>query len=96
MSRIYDPGRWKNLDSNSKILVIEKGPIRESDIKFPKDENSRHFAISHYVINLSNGEKHDRRWLVYSKDFDKVYCFCCKLFSVKQCMSQLGNEGTRD
>ena len=39
LSRIYDPGRWKNLDDKSKNLVIEKGPIREIEIDFPKEFN---------------------------------------------------------
>ena len=34
--------------------------------------------------------------MIYSKDFDKVYCFCCKLFSTKSNVTQLGNEGTID
>ena len=40
-------------------------------------------------------EKHDRKWLVYSKDMDEVFCFCCKLFESKR-IGQLCNEGTRD
>jgi len=40
-------------------------------------------------------KKNDRKWLVYSKDLDKMYCFCCKLFCSSG-ISQLVNEGTRD
>ncbi|KAL5558845.1 hypothetical protein UlMin_035056 [Ulmus minor] len=93
---MYDPGKWKNIDSNLRDLLVEKGQTRESDINFPKDENSRHFSTSYYTRKLSNGEKYDRRWLIYSKYFDKVYCFCCKLFSTKSSVTQLGNEGTID
>ncbi|KAL5543694.1 hypothetical protein UlMin_007478 [Ulmus minor] len=93
---MYDPGRWENIDNKLRDLLVEKGSIRESDINFPKDENSKHFSTSYYTRKLSNVEKHDRRWLIYSKDFDKVYCFCCKLFSTKSNVTQLGNEGTKD
>ncbi|KAL5560372.1 hypothetical protein UlMin_036583 [Ulmus minor] len=93
---MYSLGRWENIDNKLRDLLVEKGPIRESDINFSKDENSRDFSTSYYTRKLSNGEKHDRRWLIYSKDFDKVYCFCCKLFSTKSNMTQLGNEGTKD
>jgi len=92
---IYDPGQWNNIDNNFRDMLVEKGPIRESDVSFPKDENSRHFAHSYYLRKLPNGEKHDRRWLIYSKDLDKVYCFCCKLFNIHN-KNQFGDEGTND
>ena len=79
-----------------RYLIVEKGLIRFNNLEFPKDENNRHFSISFYTQILSNGEKHDRRQLVYSKNLDKVYCFCCKLFSLKSSTSLLVNEGTRD
>ncbi|KAM6556637.1 hypothetical protein CsatB_003656 [Cannabis sativa] len=91
-----DPGRWKNLNNKLIDLLVEKGPIRVSDIEFPKDDGRR-FSTYHYTRNLSNGEQHDRKWLVYSKCLNKIYCFCCKLFSVNSStMNQLSNEGTKD
>ncbi|KAL5575589.1 hypothetical protein UlMin_017288 [Ulmus minor] len=93
---MYDPGRWKNIDNKLRNLLVEKRPLRESDLNFPKDENSRYFSTSYYTRKQSNEEKHDRRWLTYSKDFDKVYCFCFKLFNTKSNVTQLDNEGTKD
>ena len=93
---IYDPGHWKNIDTKLRDLLVERGPIRDYDLEFPKDENNRHFSTIHYIRKLPNGEKYDRRWLVYSNDLDKVYYFCCKLFDSKPSTGQLVNEGTKD
>lgn len=34
---IYDPSTWDNLDNCKRDILIEKGPVRELDLEFPKD-----------------------------------------------------------
>jgi len=96
IKNIYDPSQWEDIDTKLRDLLVEKCHIRITDIDFPKDKYSRHFSISYYIQKLSNGEKHERRWLIYSIDLDRVFCFCCKLFNVISCTSKLDNKGSRD
>jgi hypothetical protein len=96
VTNIYDPGQWKNIDIKLRDLLVENGPIRDNNINFPKYQNSRHFSSTFYIQKLSNGEKHDRKWLVYSKDLDRIFCFCCKLFNSKSSINQLADKGTND
>lgn len=78
-----DPGNWKKTEQRMRDYLVEKGPpTRPSvDYLFPRDDIERCFPYSCYTRRMSNGEKQDMRWLVYSKSKDKVFCFCCKLFT---------------
>ncbi|XP_057514940.1 uncharacterized protein LOC130796584 [Actinidia eriantha] len=67
-SNIDDPGNWKYIDQKLRDLLVERGPVtRNCDVNFPKDGSFRHFSSVHYVRHLSNGEKVDRKWLIYSE-----------------------------
>ena len=45
---------------------------------------------------MANREKHERRWLVYSKDLDRIFYFYYKLFNSVSSISKLVNVGSRD
>ncbi|KAI5324385.1 hypothetical protein L3X38_033458 [Prunus dulcis] len=94
---IYDPRNWDNIDPKFCDLLVEEGPVRDLLIgKGPKGHLHRHFSSPFYTRYLPNGEQHDRDWLMYSKDLNNVFCFCCKLFKKGPQKSQLANEGFKD
>ncbi|CAN6701693.1 unnamed protein product [Malus baccata var. baccata] len=93
---IYDPKVWDGLNAEMRNLLIEKGPIRETNFTYPKDKLSRKFSSHYYGRKLRTGEIYDRKWLVYSKELHKVFCFCCKLFKTIASKSELAKDGISD
>lgn len=96
---VSDPGNWEKVDSKLRDFLVEKGPMKRlpTDYHFPRDHIGRCFSHSSYTREIRNGEKQDRRWLVYSKIKDKIFCFCCKLFITQdKNASQLATIGYND
>lgn len=92
----FDSINWNEMDQGFRDLLVEKGPMRDNNVNFPIDDVGRHFSIANYVRYMLNGEKRDRKWLVYSRSSDKVFCFCCKLFKQEGNNTQLATERFRD
>ena len=73
-----------------ELLAISPSPteIREAVVRgpakhpsaFPKDSNGRNFPVSLLHVDLPNGEKVPRDWLVWSRSKQGLHCFCCRLF----------------
>ncbi|WOG95836.1 hypothetical protein DCAR_0415165 [Daucus carota subsp. sativus] len=92
----YDPGTWKNIDQWLRDSLVRKGPVRIIVDRFPKDSSNRHFSAMHYTRILPNGDKQDRKWLVYSLSANKVFCFCCMLFKRNVAKSNFAEDGIDD
>ncbi|XP_051165760.1 zinc finger MYM-type protein 5-like [Leptopilina boulardi] len=91
-----DLAYWtKNLHSQIIDAVVIQGPPEIKVMQFPVDAQKRHFSMNLCVRKLDNGEEIKRSWLVYSESANKVYCFCCKLFSVEG-LSSLSTTGLQD
>ncbi|KAJ0677501.1 putative transcription factor and/or regulators TTF-type(Zn) family [Helianthus annuus] len=94
---IFDPRTWDSLNPNLKNELVKKGPKRELTIdKGPMDKDGRRFSKVMYTRILSNRETREREWLVYLKELDKLFCFCCKLFKQGHPKGGLDNEGYAD
>lgn len=94
-----DPGCWPlEITHNIRMDIIALGPKRDIHQEFPTNNESppRKFTSYHFYRIMSNGERVDREWLVYSKKKDCVFCFCCKLFLKKNCTSGLAVDGIND
>jgi hypothetical protein len=70
--------------------------MRELNLQFPKDNLGRHSSYTFYQRKLSNSKIVDRKWLVYFKHVDEVYCFCCRLFKSNETKSLLAHAGLSD
>ncbi|KAJ3672960.1 hypothetical protein LUZ60_006334 [Juncus effusus] len=96
---IDDPANWGHITQSLRDLLVERGPLKRDGngvVNFPNDEEGRHFSSFYYIRELANKEKVERKWLIYSKLLDKIFCFCCKLFKQGKNITQLANGGMKD
>ncbi|XP_026429956.1 zinc finger MYM-type protein 5-like [Papaver somniferum] len=95
---IYDPGNWKFIDQGFRDFLVEKGPIRvvSEHNQYPYNEHRRRFSNRYFKQKMSNGERVDRRWIVYSTVKDHVFYFSCKLFKGDGVDCQLDTNGYND
>ncbi|XP_026416070.1 zinc finger MYM-type protein 5-like [Papaver somniferum] len=77
---MFDPKNCGKIDQKMIDFLIENGPRRVEDYVFPYDKFRKRFSRKHYTRKMTNWERQDRIWLVYSTSLNKVFCFCCKLF----------------
>ncbi|XP_062849623.1 uncharacterized protein DDB_G0283697-like [Trichomycterus rosablanca] len=79
-----DPSEWPSpheMSDSFRQYMVENGPQKCSDGPYPRsDKSKRRFSKAYCFRLLSNGEKVERDWLLYSKSTNRVYCFACKLF----------------
>lgn len=96
---LSDPGEWPVVDNNTRMILVSKQPHQiGNDYNFPFNPDKRRFSALHYQRILPNEEIVHRRWLIYSKSLDKVFCFCCKLFekTINKSTENFINKGTND
>lgn len=95
-----DCGLW-NVSNHLTSFWIEKGP---SDCQnsgcvlgdtFKKyDSGKRYLNKNIFERQLLSGERISREWLLYSPSQKKIYCFVCRLLSIKK--STFSHDGFDD
>jgi hypothetical protein len=95
----YNLGLWGIINDTKRVMLVKKGPIKilKENNEFPKEPNrGRHFSFKLYTCDRPNGEKQEKKWLVYSNGLDRDFCFCCKLFKHKPMTTSLAEDETSD
>ncbi len=90
------PGLWLDLSAADVAYWIACGPSDCQHHIGPFDKSCRHFSSGkparycsqkRFVGTKANGEKYKTEWLLYSPSTGSVYCYVCKLFAPKKCLT---------
>ncbi len=80
----HDPSNWPCPDKvtdSFRMMLTENGPPKFPDGPFPRSQDSnRCFSKAYCYRRLTNCERVERDWLMFSHKTNKVYCFACKVF----------------
>lgn len=91
-----DPSLWpEKLTDRERVEIVKKGPVQIKNFPFPpnSDQPPRKFTKENYSMTMRNGEKINRKWLLYSVSADAVYCFGCRVFGESK--TALSSNGFR-
>lgn len=89
---LNDASYWNvPIPDHSRLLIIKRGSasLQNKDGPFKivtrqdkkAKEDVRQLSKEWFYKVMPNGEKVLRTWMVYSPVSEKLYCFCCRLFS---------------
>ncbi|XP_065672052.1 uncharacterized protein LOC136089886 [Hydra vulgaris] len=96
-SQIEDPALWPKILINSfREILVQQGPRKLKEKDFPKDDHGQKFSVIFYKGHFPNGETYERKWLVYSKHSNSIFCFPCKIFSFGKMSKKLTEIGYSD
>ena len=70
---------WKKLSQHQIRSAVRTRHLQHPS-NFPCDETGRAFPQTLLHIQLNNGEKIVRDWLVWRIEKQSLFCFCCRLF----------------
>ncbi|XP_065662667.1 zinc finger MYM-type protein 1-like [Hydra vulgaris] len=84
-----DPALWPlQLKENERMKYLNKGYafFQNIDSNFESSKRMfknqyRYYSVKYFQKVINNGEKCDRKWLMFSESTGCVFCYVCKLFS---------------
>ncbi|XP_066590524.1 zinc finger MYM-type protein 1-like [Prorops nasuta] len=91
---IQDPALWPkslHVNKSQRVSYLDKGheffQNKNSNFKSSKrvyKNQSRYFSHNYFYRKLSNDEKCERKWIIFSESTGNIFCYACKLFSTNQ------------
>ena len=79
-----------------KKRLIERGPDFGIDSVPESEEGKRYLTKRWFSKTLPNGCSISRKWLLYSKRSESIFCFPCMLFAKKKTSISDQNKGFSD
>lgn len=78
----FNNPKTSTINKQSLQVFIEHGPICGDDLDInPKTNQRRRFEKHWFNKTMTNGERVIRKWLIYCKALDLLFCFPCMLFA---------------